>query len=111
MPLSATTLPGMPGPREADGRAGFRESLGGGGAQARAGASHKRYGGSTPVSGHRWIVAGSPDYLARFGEPDHPADLQHHRCLRFRIGDASIYRWEFERGGEVIEVDAPGSLM
>jgi DNA-binding transcriptional LysR family regulator len=78
-----------------------------------------RYGGTVPedmvaqrLSAEiRWIIVGSPDYLARFGEPCHPADLQHHRCLRFRIGDGSIYRWEFERGGEVIEVDAPGSLM
>lgn len=78
-----------------------------------------RYGGTFPedmvaqrLSAEiRWIIVGSPDYLARFGEPCHPADLQHHRCLRFRIGDGSIYRWEFERGGEVIEVDAPGPLM
>jgi DNA-binding transcriptional LysR family regulator len=78
-----------------------------------------RYGGTVPEdmvaqrlsADIRWIVAGTPAYFSRFGEPRHPEDLQHHRCLRFRIGDGSIYRWEFERGGEVIEVDAPGSLM
>lgn len=58
----------------------------------------------------RWIVAGSPAYLERFGTPQHPDDLQHHRCLRFRIGDDSIYRWEFERDGEARELAVPGSL-
>jgi DNA-binding transcriptional LysR family regulator len=78
-----------------------------------------RYGGTVPEdmvaqrlsADIRWIVAGSPDYLARFGEPRHPEDLRQHRCFRFRVGDESVYRWEFERGGESLAVDAPGPLM
>jgi DNA-binding transcriptional LysR family regulator len=58
----------------------------------------------------RWVVAGSREYLERFGTPEHPDDLHHHRCLRFRIGDDSIYRWEFERDGEQREISVPGSL-
>jgi DNA-binding transcriptional LysR family regulator len=77
-----------------------------------------RYGGTVPEdmvaqrlsADIRWVVAGSPDYLDRFGTPQHPGDLQQHRCLRFRLGDDRLYRWEFERDGEKIDVDVPGSL-
>jgi DNA-binding transcriptional LysR family regulator len=77
-----------------------------------------RFGGTVPEdmvaqrlsADIRWVVAGSPAYLARFGTPAHPNDLQQHRCLRFRIGDDSVYRWEFERDGEQCELAVPGSL-
>lgn len=78
-----------------------------------------RYGGTVPEdmvaqrlsADIRWIVIGGPSYLERFGEPAHPNDLQSHRCIRIRIGDDSIYRWEFERGEERLSVAAPGSLI
>ncbi|HEX2137478.1 MAG TPA: LysR family transcriptional regulator [Microvirga sp.] len=77
-----------------------------------------RYGGTVPedmvaqrVSADiRWVVLGSPDYLERFGVPQHPKDLFDHRCLRVRLGDDSLYRWEFERGDEVLSIDAPGAI-
>jgi DNA-binding transcriptional LysR family regulator len=58
----------------------------------------------------RWVVVGSPAYLERFGTPQHPDDLARHRCLRFRLGDQRMYRWEFERDGEEIRVAVPGAL-
>jgi DNA-binding transcriptional LysR family regulator len=77
-----------------------------------------RYGGTVPedmiaqrlAPDFRWIVVASPAYLERFGEPRDPSDLQNHRGVRVRIGDNSIYRWEFERGDENIEIDVPGAL-
>jgi DNA-binding transcriptional LysR family regulator len=77
-----------------------------------------RYGGTVPEdmiaqrlsADIRWVVAAAPAYLARFGEPLHPRDLENHRCLRFRLGDDSIYRWEFDRGGEAVAVSVGGSL-
>jgi DNA-binding transcriptional LysR family regulator len=77
-----------------------------------------RYGGTVPEdmvaqrlsADIRWVVAGSPAYLERFGTPQHPNDLENHRCLRFRIGDDTVYRWEFERNREQIDVDVPGSV-
>jgi DNA-binding transcriptional LysR family regulator len=77
-----------------------------------------RYGGTVPqdMVAQRlsadigWVVAGSPGYLGRFGTPQHPEDLQRHRCLRFRLGDDRIYRWEFERNEEKLEIDVPGSI-
>jgi DNA-binding transcriptional LysR family regulator len=63
-----------------------------------------RHGGTVPEdmvaqrlsADLRWIVAGAPAYLDRFGTPATPADLAQHRCLGVRLGDDRIYRWEFE---------------
>ncbi|CAN7592667.1 LysR family transcriptional regulator [Phenylobacterium sp. LjRoot164] len=78
-----------------------------------------RYGGTVPEdmiaqrlsADIRWIVVAAPAYLERFGAPEHPNDLLSHRCIRIRIGDESIYRWEFEKGQEKLAVSAPGSLI
>jgi DNA-binding transcriptional LysR family regulator len=77
-----------------------------------------RYGGTVPEdmiaqrlsSDIRWVVAGSPAYFERFGIPEHPNDLLGHRCLRIRLGNDSLYRWEFERDGEELAVDVPGAI-
>jgi DNA-binding transcriptional LysR family regulator len=77
-----------------------------------------RYGGTVPQdmvaqrlsADFRWLVVGAPSYIERFGAPVHPSDLQAHRCMKVRIGDDSIYRWEFVRGEERIEVNVPGGL-
>ncbi|RZM36437.1 MAG: LysR family transcriptional regulator [Sphingomonas sp.] len=63
-----------------------------------------RYGGTVPEdmiaqrlsADLRWVVAASPGYLEQHGTPTHPDDLKQHRCLGVRLGDDSIYRWEFE---------------
>ena len=78
-----------------------------------------RYGGTVPEdmvaqrlsADIRWLVIGSPAYLERAGVPIHPNDLDAHRCVRIRIGDDRIYRWEFERGEEVVEVNVAGGLI
>lgn len=58
----------------------------------------------------RWVVVGSPGYLERHGVPAHPRDLTEHRCLRLRLGDDSIYHWEFEKNGEELAIDVPGAI-
>jgi DNA-binding transcriptional LysR family regulator len=34
-----------------------------------------------------------------------------HQCIRIRIGDDSVYRWEFERDTEQLQVNVPGALV
>ncbi|KAA0121234.1 LysR family transcriptional regulator [Methylobacterium sp. P1-11] len=77
-----------------------------------------RYGGTVPQdmvaqrlsADLRWVVVGAPAYLDLHGTPDHPGDLAAHRCLRIRIGDESLYQWEFERADEAIALDVPGAV-
>ena len=62
-----------------------------------------RYGGTVPEdmvaqrlsADTRWVVAGAPTYLERFGTPTTPGDLAAHRCLGVRLGNDRIYDWEF----------------
>ncbi|PXW43934.1 LysR family transcriptional regulator [Klebsiella oxytoca] len=77
-----------------------------------------RYGGTVPEdmvaqrlsANVRWVVAASPAYLARFGEPQHPDELHHHRCVSNRLGNNRIYKWEFERGEEQLTIKVPPLL-
>ena len=77
-----------------------------------------RYGGTVPKemvaqrlsADLRWVVVGAPAYLERHGTPEHPDDLTDHRCLRIRLGDESLYRWEFERADEAVALDVPGAV-
>src|SRR5262249_48773830 len=47
----------------------------------------------------RFVVVGSPDYLARAGTPTRPEDLLRHECLTFRSeSTGALYAWELERG-------------
>src|ERR1700691_1569294 len=39
-----------------------------------------------------------------------PADLMDHECIRARYWSGALYRWEFERHGEAMRIDVPGSL-
>jgi DNA-binding transcriptional LysR family regulator len=58
----------------------------------------------------RSVVVGSPAYFAEWPPPRVPGDLQQHRCIRARMGSNKIYRWEFEKRGQTMLIDAPGNL-
>jgi DNA-binding transcriptional LysR family regulator len=66
---------------------------------------------AVPIGGPiRSIVVGSPAYFEGRTKPRAPADLLQHQCVRARMASGQIYRWEFERRGETVEVDAQGAL-
>ncbi len=77
-----------------------------------------RYGGTVPEdmvarrlsADIRWVIAASPDYLERYGTPEHPDDLLHHHCISNRLGDDRVYRWELARDGETYQMTVPGSV-
>ncbi|KAF1070124.1 MAG: HTH-type transcriptional regulator PgrR [Pseudomonas citronellolis] len=57
-------------------------------------------------------VVATPAYLAAAGTPKHPRELAGHRCLAYRRpSDGSLYRWEFTRGAEQLEVAVDGPLV
>ncbi len=65
-----------------------------------------RFGGDLEM-----LVVGSPGYFAQHGKPKTPRDLKSHRCINTRWPtDGSLYRWEFERGTELLEAAVTGPL-
>ena len=68
---------------------------------------------AVPISGEqRMMCVASPAYLARAGTPLTPGDLHNHSCLNYRWPtDQSLYRWEFERDGQEIEIGVEGQIV
>lgn len=56
----------------------------------------------------RYLYA-SPRYIELFGEPDQPADLARHECLRLRTAEASA--WELHDASETVEVAVGGRFL
>jgi DNA-binding transcriptional LysR family regulator len=57
------------------------------------------------------LTLASPRYLKRYGKPEHPSDLAHHRCLQFLDPHTGRpFEWEFISGKETIEVPTSGPL-
>jgi DNA-binding transcriptional LysR family regulator len=66
---------------------------------------------AVPIGGAiRMLVVATPDYLAARGTPQVPEDLLRHECIRARMASGGIWRWEFEKRGEKVEVDVKGAL-
>src|SRR6516164_8539690 len=59
----------------------------------------------------RFIIVGSPSYLARSGSPKRPSDLQHHACVRLRRSSGALAPWPLDDNGRTIEVAVSGPLI
>lgn len=59
-------------------------------------------------------VVGTPAYFERHGQPETPAELARHNCLRFRMPGGAIFPWEFsspQEGGHAFTVAPQGSVI
>ncbi len=57
------------------------------------------------------VLCASPDYLARAGTPQVPADLEHHCCLLLRFPGSRQFRWLLrDAAGHVVRVNVGGHL-
>ncbi|MCJ8142223.1 LysR family transcriptional regulator [Ancylobacter sp. A5.8] len=62
-----------------------------------------------PIAAH---VVAAPDYIARYGVPQHPSDLLGHSCIGFRhLTTGQVERWAFVRGDESLELAVRGRLI
>ena len=60
----------------------------------------------------RFVVVGSPAYLARHGAPQKPEDLLKHECITFRSQKTGVlYAWELERGKRNWRVPVRGGVV
>jgi len=66
---------------------------------------------AVPVGPQRRIaVAASPAYLAAHGSPRVPPDLLRHACLRIRLPNGALHRWQFAKDGEAVAIDIAGPI-
>ena len=59
----------------------------------------------------RQVVVASPDYLARHGRPQTPAELVGHACIVLRRSNGRLMPWEFTRDGRDLQVEVSGPLV
>ena len=57
-----------------------------------------------------FAVVGSPTYFEINGEPRVPTDLMRHACLRIRLPNGALHRWQFQKDGEPLQVDVNGPM-
>jgi DNA-binding transcriptional LysR family regulator len=58
----------------------------------------------------RRVVCASPDYIARRGRPETPADLLRHDCIPLVRGHEIYDRWTFVEDGKPLEMRVRGTL-
>lgn len=58
----------------------------------------------------RHAIVASPAYVDAHGVPRTPPDLLRHRCIRVRLPNGSLFRWELCKRGQSAVVDVRGPL-
>ncbi len=58
----------------------------------------------------RYAVVGAPAYFEARELPRAPSDLLAHDCIRVRLPNGGMFRWQFEADGEPVQVDVDGPM-
>ncbi|KJS41222.1 MAG: LysR family transcriptional regulator [Roseovarius sp. BRH_c41] len=58
----------------------------------------------------RYAVVPAPTWLKTHTAPMSPADLPAQECIRVYLPNGALFRWQFERDGEVMQFEAKGRL-
>jgi DNA-binding transcriptional LysR family regulator len=59
----------------------------------------------------RFVIVGSPGYLARSGKLERPQDLRDHACLRLRRSGGGLALWSLSDNDRAVEVAVSGPLV
>jgi DNA-binding transcriptional LysR family regulator len=59
----------------------------------------------------RFVIVGSPSYLARSGRLERPDNLRQHACLRLRRSNGSLALWSLNDNGHAIEIAVSGPFI
>jgi len=59
----------------------------------------------------RFVIVGSPTYLARNRRPERPDDLRHHGCVRLRRSNGALALWSLNDNGRAIEFAVSGPFI
>lgn len=57
------------------------------------------------------VVCASPQYLAQYGEPQHPNELSQHNCLLYRFGERVYDTWPFSDHAGKYNVKVSGNRL
>jgi DNA-binding transcriptional LysR family regulator len=64
---------------------------------------------AVPVGPARsFAVVATPTYFEANGKPRVPPDLLRHACLRIRLPNGALHRWQFEKDGQPVQIDVDG---
>ncbi|WP_281560003.1 LysR family transcriptional regulator [Thalassomonas sp. RHCl1] len=55
------------------------------------------------ITGYRFVVCATPEYLAQYGTPEQPADLLRHACLMYHL-PGMAKKWLFYQGDKVLDI-------
>lgn len=58
----------------------------------------------------RYAVVAAPRYFEQHEQPRTPADLMQHRCIRARLPNGALLRWQFEKHGQTVQIDVSGPI-
>jgi DNA-binding transcriptional LysR family regulator len=58
----------------------------------------------------RYAVVGTPAYFEEHQKPRVPPDLLNHVCIRVRLPNGALYRWQFEKDGQAAQIDVSGRI-
>lgn len=58
----------------------------------------------------RFVTVGAPSLLKARALPRHPTELLNWPCIRQRFPSGTVYRWEFQRGEERLDVEVQGRV-
>ncbi|WP_338240476.1 LysR family transcriptional regulator [Aurantiacibacter hainanensis] len=58
----------------------------------------------------RYAVVGCPSYFEDRDRPRVPSDLLTHPCIRTRLPNGALFRWQFEAEGQPVQVDVDGPV-
>lgn len=58
----------------------------------------------------RYAVVAAPTWLKTHTAPMSPADLPAQECIRVHLPNGALFRWQFERDGEVVQFEAKERL-
>lgn len=56
------------------------------------------------IAPNRRYVCASPEFISRYGAPEHPEDLTALPCIALRENNEDVTRWSFSRAGNMINV-------
>lgn len=67
---------------------------------------------SRRIGSYRYVIVGSPDYLAEHGWPQRPEDLLDHACLRHRWSTTGkLESWRLRGDGGYLDLEPPASVV